>query len=235
MIQQAKHDLGHLSDGELVRYIDGVCDAAEARGVEDHMESCSGCRSRLERTRVRFGRLSEALALADFPGADGSAAGVGVEFPDRKPASAGRRVSATHAASWRPSTRRIAASIAVLLGAGLAFSPVRAWVGQGLTRILPASAPVDAPLPDRFSVVLFAPQGLVFTIEVTTPQAVGELVLEVTSDTRVSSRIEGGSGREELVVLPSGLRVETGGAVRRDLPCERAHVVEHGGGVGGRG
>ena len=139
------------------------------------------------------------------------AAGVSVEFPDRKYASAGRRASATHAAGWPVPTRRIAASIAVLLGAGLAFSPVRAWVGHGLAPILPASAPVEAPLPDRFSVVSFAPQGLVFTIEVTTPQAVGELVLEVTSDTRVSSRIEGGSGREELVVLPSGLRVETGG------------------------
>lgn len=219
MIEQAKHGVGHVSDGDLVRLMDGACEAAEARGIEDHMASCSQCRARLERTRVRFGRLSEALAMADFPGVGGGAA------------------VAARAPGWRPATRRIAASIAVLLGAALAFSPVRAWVGQGLARILPepAAAPVEVLPPDGFSVVAFDPQGPVFTIEVTQPQAGAALVLELTSDTRVSARTEGGGGREELVVLPSGLRVETGGpsgaTFHVSVPVSLSTVVVRVGGV----
>ena len=59
--------------------------------------------------------------------------------------------------------------------------------------------------------------------------------MEVTSDTRVSSRIEGGSGREELVVLPSGLRVETGGSsgatFHVSVPMSLSTVVVRVGGV----
>lgn len=70
------------------------------------------------------------------------------------------------------------------------------------------SAPTpDLPSPLRSATVLFVPSGNEFTLEVTTRQAGGVLRLETVAGDTAVAVVQGGSGAEDLVVLPSTLRI----------------------------
>lgn len=178
----------HVEDGALVRYLDREDAPAEQADVATHLEGCDRCRARLAELARAGDALAAALRAADVP--------------------APRRRSTPR---WG---LRAAAAALVLAGMAGAVRPVRAWIlerggalWEAVTRSgLPAPTPDLGP-PVRSASVAFVPSGNEFTLEVTTRQAGGVLRLETVAGDTAVALVQGGSGAEDLVVLPSALRI----------------------------
>jgi hypothetical protein len=200
----------HLDDGALVRFLDRETGEEERGTVGRHVETCPTCAARLARLERRSGALSAALRALDPP-------------------TRARRE--TRHRSWRGA----AAGILVLLGIGGAVSPVRAWIverasalwtalGGGLE---PTRAPPPSAAPAEVA-VSFVPAGGAFAIELTARQAAGWLTLEAVPGDTARAAVLGGTGRESLIVLPSGLRIAappgSGASYRVRLPARLGPV-----------
>jgi hypothetical protein len=179
----------HVEDGALVRYLDHECDRDELAVVQEHLDRCDMCGSRVAELRRHSGAVSIALRAMDAP----------VRMP-RRPARWGLRV---------------AVAAVVVLGVAGAVEPVRAWI-IGTTQALWETVmgrSVEPPTPTppmaaaRSASVTFVPEGTQFVIEVATRQAAGRLVLTAVPGDSATTVILGGSGAEDLVVLPAGLRI----------------------------
>jgi hypothetical protein len=184
----------HVDDGALIRYLDREDGPPNRAGVARHLDGCDRCAIRFAQLEGTSRTLSAALWASDVPW-----------------------VSDLPAMRTRSSTRwGMRAAAAVLLVAGLAgvVRPVRAWIVDraealwgavtGQTPPLQTPTPV-APAPSASAA--FAPTGDEFTIELTGDPAGGTLQIEtVLGDTAIAI-VRGGSGGEDLVVLPSGLRI----------------------------
>ena len=55
----------HIDDPLLHAYLDGVCNDARVREIEDHLQGCASCRERLEQARGAAARAHELLATLD--------------------------------------------------------------------------------------------------------------------------------------------------------------------------
>lgn len=210
----------HLSDGELVRLLDGECDPAERERAEAHTASCEPCAARLARLRQRTTRLAQMLERADFPVPHAPApADAGEEAPGVIPLR--RRPGPAASPAGRP-WLRVAAVILVALGIGVAASPARAWIAQWIAERLaadragsgdpapsapPAQAVPTAP-PAAVAQVQFTPAGSEFTLEVAHRQAAGAVLLERSAGPNATAEVVGGTGGADLLVLPAGLRIQ---------------------------
>lgn len=214
----------HPTDGELVRLVDGEDDADDVR---EHVAACDRCRSRLRRLRRRSEGLSRLLEATD------PLVRTPATRSDESDDEAGGR-----GAGWVPRRRwtRIAAGVALLLAAGMAFQPVRAWVvdrARDVVERLRSGTAEDsgaAPSADR-AVVSFVPDGPNLVIRVDRRQRGGELRLVAAHDRReVRASVVGASDGPDasLTVLPSGLRIlnrpGSGSSYRVVVPSSLAEV-----------
>jgi anti-sigma factor RsiW len=199
----------HVEDGALVRLLDGENADGERAEVETHLSDCGRCAARLQELSRAAAALTDALRAADAPA------------PRARPAP-----------RWG---LRAAAALLVLAGVGGAVRPVRAWIiqraealwdavaGRNGSAIRPG-APGVAPLAS----VAFAPSGDELTVEVTGHQGGGVLRIETVEGDTVAAIVRDGSGVEDLVVLPSGLRIVTGPTSRATyvirIPAQLARV-----------
>jgi hypothetical protein len=117
----------------------------------------------------------------------------------------------------RPARRwglRAAAAAVIVLGVAGAVTPVRAWIVQStqalwaaITSRTDTQGASPSPSLHPSASIAFVPLGTDFTLEVTSLQATGRLTLAgVPSDT-ATTVVTGGSGSEQLIVLPDGLRI----------------------------
>jgi anti-sigma factor RsiW len=206
----------HVEDGALVRYLDREDTVGERTDVASHLEGCDRCAARMAELTRAADTLATALRAADAP-----------------PARA------------RPRPRwglRAAAAVLVLAGVGGAVRPVRAWILERAAALWVAvtgrdgATPVPGqPVPARSASVAFVPEGNEFALEVTARQEGGVLRIETADGDTAVAIVRGGSGAEDLVVLPRALRIVTRGAssasyvVRVPARLVRVRVVVGGG------
>jgi hypothetical protein len=178
----------HVEDGALIRQLDREDIPEEQADVAAHLEACPRCTVRLAELAHAGDALSTALRAADVPA------------PRRRPVP-----------RWG---LRAAAAALVVVGIGGAVRPVRAWILErtgmlweavtGRSAVPTAIAPAA---PDRSASVAFVPSGNEFTLEVTAHQSGGVLRLETVAGDTAVAVVLGGSGLEDLVVLPTRLRI----------------------------
>jgi hypothetical protein len=197
----------HAEDAELVRLLDGEGEAEERERTLAHTAICGLCAERMEMIRHRGARLSELLA-----GWEADA----IEVPEPPlPLSdierARRRVARP---APLPGWMRLAAGIVLLLGVGMAVSPLRAWVIERWAQVsaqLAGREVVEQPERPHGAasghVVSFLPEGDEFLLQVDAAQAEGVLELLIEAVPRASAEISAGAAGENLLVLPYGLRI----------------------------
>jgi anti-sigma factor RsiW len=220
----------HVDDGDLVRLLDGELDPPAAAAIRDHLAACDDC----ARTHDRLARRSESLAgmldasaatLDPPPVAEGSP---GAAAPRRgrpsavadenRPArdrglmrSAGRTGAVTR--EGRSRWWRVAAAVALLLGAGLLAPPVRAWVADRIDdvreRIVgePPGEPTGADAAGATVLRLPAP-GPRLVVESTRPGARSVLVVRRVAGEEAVLEVPGPGAT--VVVLQDGFRLEEG-------------------------
>jgi anti-sigma factor RsiW len=180
-----------VEDGALVRYLDGQAANGERADVAAHLAGCGRCADRMAELARATGAVTAALRAAD-------------------PAVPRGRV--------RPRWGlRAAAAVLVLAAVGGAVRPVRAWIleraGALWEVVTGRGDPGGRPGrqgPASSASVAFVPTGDVFALEVTERQQGGVLQIETVDGDTAVAVVLGGTGREDLVVLPSGLRIVTG-------------------------
>jgi hypothetical protein len=194
----------HVDDGELVRQIDGEAPAA----VGAHIASCQPCSTRLQEMRERLARLSDLLRDIDV-----------VTPPIAAPDAAALRL--IRAERWV--SRLWQAAAAVVLVAGLAVSPLGAWVAAQVGRLGAAltsdgdgrrAASPEVPSEPGPTVVYFEPVGAELTVRLAARPSAGSF--RVDRDDRASAQIVRAHAGESLVVLPSELRIRNTPASRAD-------------------
>lgn len=208
MTDVVEHHSPHLEDGDLVRHLDGASDHAEQALVEQHLHDCAVCRNRLSVIRRNASGLSALLQAMDYePSADFTLRSARLYRP----------------ASWQRTWMRVAALIVLGVGLATTVRPVRAWLADRWhdIRVLvernerapvshPGSTALDTPASP--GTITFVPTTDVFLIQVTTRQEQGSMTVRAAEVDRVSASIEGPTRDENLVVLPTGLRIQNGRA-----------------------
>ncbi len=207
----------HLDDSALVRLIDGEAADDQRAGVEAHLAACPVCAARLGSLRRRSVNLGVLLARGDFavPAPPSAPAAPVDELAARREA----RRTAPVSRAWL----RAAAVAALVIGAGLFSSPVRAWfrdllggAGSGApvaARRAPAPAPAPvAESPSTGARIHFTPQGEELAVEIAHSQAGGALVLSTTTSSTATAEVRATIGAlADLLVLPTGLRIANSG------------------------
>ena len=138
----------HPSEARLVAYVDGELDPEVRASVSDHLAACDACARSLFELRRASSLFSDAAAALEPPPSDATPAetrrrAAEAEPPERQgtaggadapdDAGTGSRFSWSR---WSTATR-VAASIAVLLGAAAALpgSPVRSWIDRSVQQV----------------------------------------------------------------------------------------------------
>jgi len=198
----------HLSDGDLVRLLDGQAEPGESARGRDHLAACVDCDRRLRDLQRRSASISALLAGADFD--------VPPALRDAGPRVA-RRARAAAARRKRIVWLRAASICAILLGAGILAGPARArvtdWVSDLWTGLLTgdraAGADAAAPQaqPDGGTRVRFTPTGPELSIEFASVPDEGRVELRVGDGPTTVVEVLGGVAEAELLVLPAGVRV----------------------------
>jgi anti-sigma factor RsiW len=193
----------HVSDGDLVRLLDKELDVAEQMELERHVDSCEACAGRYFKLRRKIATVSAAVRRADFP------------------------VSKNTLRTWG---LRAAAVLVALTAVGVTVQPVRAWIaeqtralwavvaGEEETAATPGTTSVESN--DPTAAVSFVPAGDVFVLEFSTRQASGRLTVETVVGETASATVFGGSERERLIVLPTGLRIVNDSTAAADYTVE---------------
>lgn len=207
---------GHLPDGEMIRLVDGEVDREERGAAEAHLAECAACGRRLRQLRARSLRLGSLLRESDWevpPAAPPVSAAPAAQGGDELARLRARRGQAARPRAWM----RAAAVALLLLGAGVAASPLRAWIvewagerwaalvgGAAESDAAPAAPSAALPAGSR---VQFTPRGDALTVEFASRQEAGTLEVATGGSGQVVAEQVGGSEPAELLVLPSGVRV----------------------------
>ena len=196
--------VGHIDDGELVRYLDDELELNALAYARNHLATCTECQVKFEAIRGQVERFQHAMANLDLPPSTTPT----VNAPEASIPS----IPSSPAVGWG---WRLAAMIAVVVGITLTVTPARAWLLDTLeslrtvfepTNQAPASLPPQTPV--TVSSVLFAVTDTVLFVEFAVHPEAGTLSLRRgTSETQVSAAMQGGSGNDELVVFGDGIRV----------------------------
>lgn len=210
----------HLTDGEIVRFLDAEADEAEREKAESHLSSCLVCRRKHANLRGWSEIVSEGLRELDRePGLTGDPGVTGITpLPTAAP-----RDLASARSGGMPSWLRVAAVVVLLAGFVATLTPdLRAWVADQWTELVTLVAgteePVEVmelpadPAPVTSARVAFPVQVDVFRIEVEGTPGGSRIMIDVHAEGRAIAEVVGGAGREELVVLPDGLRIRDAGS-----------------------
>jgi hypothetical protein len=185
-------------DAELIRYLDGELDGAAAARVDAALATHPPTRERLEQLRRRGERVGDLLRQTD-PDVPAALA----TNPFRTTASG----NANGSANW---LLRAAAVLLIAAGAITLVPPLRAWVVDGVQRVLERD-PVDSiaasssVVPDTFDVAFDVQSTLDF--ELLMWQREGTLRIRVAEAATATAQIHTRSGLEEFYVIPGGVRV----------------------------
>lgn len=198
-------DMPSILDGRLVRLIDGEASAEEAQALRELMADSSDARQRHAQLQRVSELLSEELSQEMAPA-----------LPELALSQRVRPKPGTRFGSV-PKRWRAAAAVAVLMAAGLAVQPVRAFIATGATRVLelistqePPPVPVEpAPVAEGPSSVRFVPGGSRFVLSVASPQTAGVLRITAVDGQEVAASVVEGTG-VSLLVLSSELRIDNG-------------------------
>jgi hypothetical protein len=201
---------GHIAQGELVRLLHGELGSSELDAALAHLDSCAVCAERRAQLEQRFILSGEKLVQITPELDDARRAQAWAEI---QRAALRKRQSAHRGRQWSGFARAAAVG-AALFTAAFAAEPVRAFVADAWQNLFGSSAevaaeePAHAPLRVRNSVVGFVPTAPEFTLELSSTQHAGTLSLlispeETTASARISSDDE-----MNVVVLPSGMRIE---------------------------
>jgi hypothetical protein len=194
----------HLTDGELVRYLDHEVEEAERRELMRHLSSCDACAERLQTLSDKSREVGRRIAALD---ADARAD----ELTRARALAAARNARRAHRpAGMQPA--RVAAVLATIALGSLTVQPVRAWLmdqWESLTDADVAAPIATAPraLDESGSRVRFTPTAEVFTLEIDHLQTTGSLTIQLGGADPATAQIVNGAG-ENLLVLPSGVRIE---------------------------
>lgn len=136
----------HPSRGRLVAYLDDELERDERVSLSRHLEECGTCAETVRELEQSFGNFSRAVAGMEAPRREVTAeelrrrAGTrdgGVRASDgrRRDGDGGDDGRGSRIVSSTP--MRVAASLAVLLGAAAALpgSPVRSWIGESVRQV----------------------------------------------------------------------------------------------------
>lgn len=154
----------HPGEARLLAYLDGELPPDERAGISRHLVECRACAGTLDELRGASDGLSAALSRLEPPEsqltagdvrrADGRAVGAGTEET-----VVGEGEDRRERTSGRTTALRIAASVAVLLGAAAALpgSPLRSWIGRSVQEVqallggpeTPEKEAVERPGPPR--------------------------------------------------------------------------------------
>ena len=186
-----------MTDAELFALLDG--DARSAGFEAAHLRTCAECADRLRVMRLRWSRLDALLKDADAP--------LGGVLP---PTLAELR---RHRA--RNSTRylRWAAAVVLVIAAGAAASPLRAWVAEWVSDRwaaiagAPASSPRTPPAPTVVEQGLHFPAGRELVLDFDAPQTEGDVVVSRGDATDVYVGLRSRGAVDPMELTPSGLRV----------------------------
>jgi hypothetical protein len=195
--------LGHIDDGELVRYLDNELSVDVLAQVRKHLTLCSECQVKFDALRERAESFHRAMGSLDLPPA-------ATPTVDDAGASV-RSIPSSPTVSWR---WRIAAMIAVVIGITLTVTPARAWLLETIDSIRTVFQPAgQTPVPPpeisvTGSSVRFAVTDSVLFVEFVTRPKSGTLTLQrEPSEAQVSAAMLGGTGDDEIVVFGAGIRV----------------------------
>jgi anti-sigma factor RsiW len=197
----------HLTEGEVIRYLDDEGDPEERRRWSEHLDACERCARELD-------ELGSLL--------NGFSAGVGAlgappdllerTRPLPRPVRPHGSVRGRGAGSVR--WLRHAAAILLLLLPLALVPPLRAWivervseaVGRGAAAPHPDPAPAAAQAGGRLR---FVPGGEEVQVEITAWQAAGTLTLRRSEGPAGVLEVVGGSGDEGSMVSERVLRIES--------------------------
>jgi hypothetical protein len=204
----------HLSDGALVRLLDGETDAPERASDEAHLAQCAECGARYADVERRSARLAELLRETDYaPPA----------VPAIAPAAATDELAARRARRSADAPARrpwltAAAAAVLLLGIGFAASPARAWVaewiGERWAEVARFWAPDEPPVSSEAAPaeaatrIAFSVRGSDFTLSFATPQRAGAVVFTVGEDGGASIEVHSAGAAPDVLVLPEGVRIQ---------------------------
>lgn len=202
----------HLTEGDLVRYLDEEMTLKERSQAAAHLMACRACSAELESLRAGRLQFADLTAEIDIPRLDSTRRRDSWRQIER--AAAGRTTRPHR--NDRAGMLRAAAIAAVLVTTAVATSPVRALLAdiwQGVSDQVERIAGIDSATEQPEGVALrnatigFVPQGEIFELEVLSTQQQGSLILGVAEGASVTARIMG-DDTVDMVVLPDGLRIE---------------------------
>lgn len=173
----------HLSDGEVVRYIDGDAPSGDSRRWRDHVEGCPRCAGAARSLDDDSRLVSEWLARASFEdhGSEDEAEG----HRER----VGRRVAPVGLAPWL----RAAAILALLAAPVAAIPGLRVWLVERVVGEAEVAAPetTRSAAADEPTVIRFVP-------------AAGELVVRFAAGSEGSITIDRAVDVEAVLTVVGG-------------------------------
>jgi hypothetical protein len=216
----------HAGDGELLALYDRQI-GRELDAWRQHVTRCADCQRRLAVISDNAQRVRESLSVIPIPRLDASALRVRI-------AAAGARRTVPW---WRRPAVQAAAAL-VIVTALAAASPARHWLrehfGRATAPVAPPRAPSkQAPAPPELSgaTVSFPASGPTFTMRLDVSPVTGSLVIERTAADQISVQVASGAGTggDDMVVLPSELRVRnttsSRASYRVSIPSSVTRVV----------
>ncbi len=219
MIFMTMQDQPHIEDCDLIRLLDGECEDAEQRVLQNHLNGCVQCRRRGDDLARLSEQFSALLLDLDEPLA------AQARLTQRPPvAPKAEKYGAVQAWLSRRSLRWVATIVAVvfvIVSAGPAYGWVAArW--EMLKSLVAGPQPAELGSQVSPPIVTFVPAGTEFRIDFARTQSEGTVSIVADTTSSASARIMGGDGRDEIVVLRSGLRVlnrpESSASYRLRLP-----------------
>ncbi len=186
----------HLDDPDLIRHLDSALEPQDRIALQNHLDTCEVCASKLRLIDRRSRRLEQLLVAGDPP-----------VPPFKRIPDARFRVTRPIAA---------AAAMTILIGASIVVSPVRAWIVEQ-SRVVwtlvtraghdtePAAQSSDSTRATAS--VTFKPVRRSFVIRIARRQTAGSVTVETGAVTEVTALVLGGGNAEDMLVLPDGLLV----------------------------
>lgn len=203
-----------VSDAQLMQYLHDELNDADRAWVDAQISAMPAVADRLNLIRHRSSRLSVLLRAADPAPAEVEASARSIQ-----PTIVGNASARDHWWQRTPPSLRIAASIAILLGAVLLVEPARAWVlaqARAVAEVVGIvdSAPDDVAPP--FDGVRGADVRLSFpwsaaTFDIAVGNAAGHITITRGSGDEATAEMAGASGTS-LMVVPAGIRIEGSGS-----------------------
>lgn len=195
----------HLSDAEMVRYVDHEAGGDESARWERHVEECRQCQDALRTVRNESRLVSEWLERAAFEAG-------GPTLPRRAAGPAARLPRRSRLAPWLR-----AAALFILLAAPLAAFPgVRAWVAERVVGTTTGVTQEDgvAATPGAPTVLRFVPAPGAFVVRFD-PASEGVITIERSAEPEAELRADG--GEPEATVSASLLRIRNPDSARYRL------------------